>query len=467
MFKNNKIKKYISSVLTLALISASLMVGWVAFGDDLVAINQAYFPDDNWRAIVSSKDFDKNGDGYLSADERNKYSLDISGYVEDFFGEDGVIEDLTGVEHFTSVQRLYVGGIGLKTLDVSMLNNLTQLTCNGNNLTSLKIGSKPKLTMLNCRSNELQTLNIGGCYSLKTLYCDTNHLQSLNVTGNSELQTLICYDNDLTNLDVSSNSLLTTLYCSNNHLTELDLSYNTKLSEVTQNMIGGQTTSGTARFSGGTVNVPFSISKKSNVVATSLDTVEDNGSSDSSETRTVLGYSSIGNFFTKDVKNFKLDGHEGDTIEYEYSVGNTQCENMNVFVSVNRSFYQIDFYTNDTKTALISRQFINAGKSATAPTITSYPDDKLFGGWIGEYENVQADADVYIRWINEHIWRVSKFDNGEVTIHCDDCGDEYSYQFSEILNLTEENVDFVPVLDTVKDGIINAKDYAKFANQFR
>ncbi len=466
MIKNNKFKKYISSVLALAMITASLMVGWVAFGDDLIAINPTTFPDDNWRYIVSHE-YDKNGDGFLSADERNKYSLDVSGYVEEFFGEDGVIENLKGIEYFTNVQRLYVGQIGLKTLDVSMLSNLTQLTCQGNNLTSLRIGSKPNLTTLNCRANELTSLSIGGCYSLETLWCDTNKLQSLDVSGNSSLKNLTCYDNELTRLDVTSNSLLETLTCSKNHLTELDLSYNKKLTGITQNMIGDQTVTATARFSGSTINVPLSISRKANVVATSLDTIEDNGDGDTSETKTVLGYSSTGNFFTKDTKNFRLDGHKGDTIGYEYNVGNAEVENMTVFISVDRAFYQIDFYTNDTKTALISRQFVNAGKSATAPAITSAPEDKIFGGWVGEYENVQADADVYIRWINEHVWTVSKFDKGDITILCTDCNDEYSFHFNDVLNLTESDMYFVPVLDVVKDGVLNAKDYAKLSNQFK
>lgn len=468
MFKNNKIKKYISSILTLAIISASLMVGWVAFGDDLIPINPTYFPDENWRTVVKEA-YDRNGDGFLSTQERTRSYLSISGYLEDYCGEDATIESLVGVEHFIGVERLYVGYLGLKTLDVSSMKSLTQLTCQGNNLTSLRVGSNPNLTWINCGSNELTALNVSGCYSLETLECFANKLENLSVTANSKLQTLVCYQNELTKLDLSSNSLLTTLRCANNHLTELDLSYNPKLTGVTQGMIGNQVVNATARFAGTTINVPLSVNRN-NIVSTSLDTVEESGSGDTSETKKVLGYSATGNFYTKDVKNFDIDTHnlfDGDAIEYEYDVHNAQSESMNVFVDVDRTFYQVDFYTNESKTQLISRQIINEGKSAIAPTLTSTPEDKIFGGWIGNYENVTEDSDVYVRWINEHIWKVTKFDKGDITIHCDDCGDEYSVQFIDVLNLTEENVDFISVLDVVKDGVLNAKDYAKLYNQFK
>lgn len=465
MFKNSKIKKYISSILTIAIILASLTVGWVAFGDDLIPINPSVFPDENWRTIVK-KVYDKNGDGFLSAEERNTERMSISGYLEDYCGEDATIEDLTGIEYFTNVQRLYVGYLGLRTLDVSMLRNLTQLTCQGNSLTTLRVGSNPNLVWINCASNELTNINIAGCYSLNRLDCYANKLETLNVLSNSSLKELYCQQNELTRLDVTSNSLLEILYCAGNHLTELNLSYNAKLSDVTQGMIGDQTTTAVARYAGSTINIPLSINRN-NVVSTSLDTIEESGTGDTSETRTVLGYSATGNFFTKDVKNLKIDGHDGDAVEYEYNVNNAKSESMNVFVKVQRSFYQIDFYTNESKTELISRQIVNEGKSAIAPTIASFPEDKIFGGWIGNYENVTEDSDVYARWINEHIWRVSRFNHGDLTIHCDDCGDEYSFNFSEVLNLTEEDVYFVPVLDVVKDGILNAKDYAKLTNDFK
>lgn len=465
MFKNNKVKKYIASVLSLAIITASLMVGWVAFGDDLIAINATNFPDANWRAIVSGE-YDRNGDGYLSTAERDKTFMSLSGYLEDYFGEEGVIEDLTGINYFTNVERLYVGSLGLKTLDVSALKNLTQLTCQGNHLTTLKLGSLTKLNWLNCESNELTAINISGCYNLQRIYASTNKLERIDVSSNPELRVLSVYDNELERLDVSSNSLLEEIACSGNHLTTLDLSHNAKLGEVSQHMIGDQTTTGTARVSGKSILVPFSLDS-SRIVSTSLDTIVEGENGDSSETKKVSGYSSTGNFTTTDVANYKLDGREGDTIEYEYSVNNPNVENMNVYISVSRGFYQVRTYTNESLAECISTQFVNAGKNAIVPTITDYPEDKIFGGWSDSFENITEDKDIYIRWVNEHIWTITKFDDGDITIHCDDCGDDYSLTFNDVLNLTEEHVHFVPVLDVVKDGILNAKDYAKLYNQFK
>lgn len=461
---NNRIKKYISVLLTIAMTTASLMVGMVAYGEDLVAINDQYFPDANWRKIVSSA-YDKDHDGFLSESERDQSFMSISGYLERYCGENAVIEDLTGINYFANVERLYVGSLGLKSLDVSKLKNLKQLTCQGNKLKTLIIGSNPNLTFLNCTSNNLQALNILGCYKLERLLCSSNQLARIDLSGNPELTELSIYDNDLERLDVSSNSLLEEIYCSGNHLTTLDLSHNTKLGEVTQYMIGDQTVSASARVSGKTVAVPFSLDS-SKVASTSLDVLIEGEGGDTSENKVVSGYSSTGSFTTKDVKNFRLDGYDNDVIIYDYEVNNPNCENMNVVISVIRDFYQVNTYTNDSMTHLITTQFVNSGKNAVAPTITDYPEDKIFGGWSASFENITEDKDIYIRWINEHIWTVTRFDNGDVTIHCDDCGDEYSFTFNDVLNLTEEDEHFVPVLDAVKDGILNAKDYAKLHNQF-
>lgn len=467
---NNKVKKYISVLLTITVILASLLAGWVAYGDDLVAINPANFPDENWRTIVKGE-YDANKDGFLSTSERSKVFISLSGVAEDYFGEDtDCIEDLTGISFFSNLQRLYVGSLGLKTLDVSSLKNLTQLTCQGNHLTSLRLGSLTKLTKLNCESNELMSINLAGCYSLEELYISTNKLETISVSNNPELRILSIYDNELERLDVSSNSLLEDLACSGNHLTTLDLSHNAKLTEISQHSIGDQTTSATARVSGRSVVVPFSLDAN-RVASTSLDTIVEGDSGDSSENKKISGYSATGNFTTTDVNNYKINDREGkpidgDTIEYEYNVNNSNVENMNVYISVSRAFYQVRTYTNDSMTELITSQYVNAGKNAVVPTITDYPEDKIFGGWSDSFDNINEDKDIYIRWVNEHIWNITKFSKGDVTIHCDDCGDEYSFAFSDVLNKDSDDVHFVPVLDVVKDNIINAKDYAMLYRQF-
>lgn len=464
MFKKNTIKKHISTLLTLALIISSLAVGMIAFGDDLVAINETNFPDKNWRKIVSVI-YDKNGDGFLSSTERNKTFMSLSGYLESVCDEDEYIESLQGIEFFSNVQRLYVGSLGLKTLDVSSLTNLTQLTCQGNMLTSLRIGTKQSLTWINCASNELKSINVAGCPQLERLDCYANKLENLDVTANSRLSELYCQDNALKSLDLSSNSLLTTVYCSNNHLTELDLSENRMLSEVTQYMIGYQTVSAKAQLSGSSIVVPFKLNR-SQVASTSLDTVVE-GESENGESKVNLGYSTTGNFVTKDANELKLEGFDGDTIEYEYNVNNPAAENMSVFISVSRDFYQVRFYTDETMTELMRSQFVTAGANANAPEITDFPEGKIFGGWSKDITNVSSDIDTYIKWINNHIWTVTKANDGEITIHCYDCDAESTFMFTDVLNIVDEDMYYLAELDVVSDGVINAKDYAKLHNQLK
>lgn len=470
----NSIKKYISIILTTAIILASLTVGWVAFGDDLVAINSAYFPDDNWRTIVS-KHYDTNHDGYLSAAERNsKTYMSISGYLEDDCGEDAEIETLTGIELFPNLERLYAASLGLKSLDVSKLNKLSWLSCMGNKITSLLLGSNINLTNVNCSANELIALVSSGCPNLQVLDCSLNKLKSLNVSSNSNLVDLRCHQNELTTLNLSANTLLQSLSCSKNHIKELDLSNNLFLTEVKQNMIGDQWVEANAQIAGTKVLVPYSFKDRSKLVSTSLDTVADNGSNDSSESTKISGHNGTG-FLTDDVQKFdktikveqEIDGEiyfvdkQISAVEYEYNVNNPNCENMTVIVEVTRQFYQVQFFTDESMTEVISKQFVKAGDSAIAPEITEYPEAKIFGGWSDTFDNIISDKNIYIKWVNEHVWTITQIKNGDIHAHCTDCGMDYSFAFSDVLNAEEGTVSYIPALDAVEDGIINAKDYAK------
>ncbi|BFT65483.1 bacterial Ig-like domain-containing protein [Parvimonas parva] len=218
-----KMKRIMGFFLALVMFIGCLPLNTIethaAEGD--VAIDEAHFPNENFRNYVS-REFDINKDGKLSRDELDK--------VEEIkIANTSLVYSLKGIEYFKNLIKLIFYGNYLTELDVSKNINLTTLHCYGNRLTSLDVTKNTKLTELNCCCNNLKSLDVTKNTKLTELYCSDNNLKSLDVTKNTKLATLYCNNNNLKSLDVSKNKNLTVLHCEYNKLTSLDLSKNTNL----------------------------------------------------------------------------------------------------------------------------------------------------------------------------------------------------------------------------------------------
>lgn len=188
-----------------------------------VAVNEANFPDANFRDYVS-KQLDTDGDGSLSGDEINavvKIDVDEKG-----------ISSLEGLGYFTSLNTLVCRGNQLTNLDISQNTKLTLLYCDCNQLTNLDVRKNLELTDLSCAENSLTSLDISKNTKLTSLECSANQLKSLDVSKNVELARLICAYQYLTNLDVTKNTKLQKLSFPGNQLTSLDVSNNTELDSL-------------------------------------------------------------------------------------------------------------------------------------------------------------------------------------------------------------------------------------------
>lgn len=160
------------------------------------------------------------------------------------------IVDLTGIEGFTDLQKLYCQFNDLSSIDVSKNLNLKTLYCYDNLLTDLNVSNNILLNRLFCYNNQLTNINVSTNTALKLFYCYNNllssidlssltnmtilrgyknNLTSLDVSANIALVELSVYSNTLTSLDVSNNPALITLYCFKNSITNLDITTNNKL----------------------------------------------------------------------------------------------------------------------------------------------------------------------------------------------------------------------------------------------
>lgn len=183
-------------------------------------------PDANFKAyLVGNTAINTNADTEIQVSEAAGFTgtIDCNGLS---------ISDLTGIEAFTALNRLYCHNNQLTSLDISSNVVLDELWCYSNQLTSLTISNVPALTELRCHTNQLTSLDVSNNINLTRIWCYTNNLATLNLSANTALIDLRCYTNQLTNLDVSTNTALTTLVCSNNQLMSLDVSTNTALTDL-------------------------------------------------------------------------------------------------------------------------------------------------------------------------------------------------------------------------------------------
>ena len=196
-----------------------------------VEINSTNFQDTDFQNYV--KQYDKDGNGSLSLEERNKVTT-----IE--LPDDSYCPTMKGIEYFPELVTLKCSNTHMRSLDVSKNLKLETLWCYWNNLEQLDVSKNKALKELQCGYNYLTTLNVSQNEALELLSTNDmrSKLNSLDVSYNKALKHLECMKNGLTSLDVSSNEALERLVCDRNPLTELDVSKNAKLTSLDCNRCG-------------------------------------------------------------------------------------------------------------------------------------------------------------------------------------------------------------------------------------
>ena len=214
-------KKFLSALLLCCMVLTLLPTAALAAGD--VAIDYTNFPDSGFRGYVKEK-FDKDNDGSLSADEIAK--------VTNISVAKDSLRSLEGIEHFTALETLFVGG-PITALDLSKNTELTFIDFSHTKLTTLDTSHNTKLRTLSCNETpSLTSLNVSGNTELRFLYCKQNALTDLDLTNNLKLEKLECGGNEFTTLDLSKNTSLKYFGFVNSKLSSLDLTNNTNLEEL-------------------------------------------------------------------------------------------------------------------------------------------------------------------------------------------------------------------------------------------
>lgn len=200
-----------------------------------VPITANTFPDANFRAIIQSSTYDKNGDKYLSADEISK--------IINLHCENSNIYSIKGVEYLTALEGLWCLNNNISSMDLSNNKNLVGVWCSKNDFTSLDFSGCPKLEWIYCFNCNLSSLNVSGNPELAYIECNGNpNLKSLDFSKNSNLENIFASECGLTSINVSNCKNLCELAVFSNNLSYLDVSSNTKLKRLdvwdNQNLAG-------------------------------------------------------------------------------------------------------------------------------------------------------------------------------------------------------------------------------------
>ena len=184
-------------------------------------------PDPNFEQALIDLNIDS--DGILN---QSVATADISG-VTSLAVNNKNINDLTGIQDFTSLIELICYSNKLSSLDLSNNIALERLTCGWNyQLNSLDLSNNTALNYLRCNNLDLTSLNLSNNPLLEELSCGQNELTSLDLSINTALKKLYVDNNLLTDINVSNLTALTTLSCTyNDLLTTLDLSNNIALTK--------------------------------------------------------------------------------------------------------------------------------------------------------------------------------------------------------------------------------------------
>ena len=223
--QKGRIKRFVAGCMAMMLAAGSGVVPFgnrnkkvEAAGIQPVKINATNFPDANFRAVISGRDYDRDGNGTLDA---NEIGLTLNIYCEGMN-----IKSLKGVEYFVDLQGLWCKDNQISSLDISKNTDLRGLWCSGNNLTTIDMSHNPELTWVYCYDCNISKLDVSKNPKMAYIECNTNPIKSLDVTHNPELEHLTCGSCELTSLDVSKNPKLSHLDAFSNKLKKLDVTHN-------------------------------------------------------------------------------------------------------------------------------------------------------------------------------------------------------------------------------------------------
>ena len=230
MKQSKKMRKLMAECIAAGLAGALCLFGPGAASQSVygagqpVKINAANFPDPVFRQILSTADYDRDGNGTLDVEE--------IGLTINIHCEGTGVKSLKGVEYFTDLQGLWCKDNQIASLDVSKNKDLRGLWCSGNPLTELDLTANAELLWVYCYDCKLKALDVTKNPKMAFIECNTNPITELDLSNNPQLEHLTCGTCKLKELDLSHNPKLAHVDAFSNKLKKLDVSHNPKMKRL-------------------------------------------------------------------------------------------------------------------------------------------------------------------------------------------------------------------------------------------
>lgn len=182
-------------------------------------------PDPNFKqALIDHVPvIDTNGDGEISVQEAQAFD----GYMD---VHDKAIQDLTGLEAFVNITRLFAEDNQISdTVDFSANTALERISCSGNRIEAVNLTQNVALKRFGITDNQLSVIDLSANVNLERLWVYYNQLTKLDISNNTKLEHVVADNNKLKAIDVSQNVNLLSLGVQFNEIKSIDISNNDKL----------------------------------------------------------------------------------------------------------------------------------------------------------------------------------------------------------------------------------------------
>ncbi len=165
---------------------------------DGIPVDEAHFPDEAFRKWIRSQPMGKDE---ILTDQELKDTTNIYMKYTD-------VQDLSGIEYFSSLTRLVCQNSYLESLDLSGNPDLVLVDVSSNCLTDIDLSAQSRLEELNVFDNKLTELDLSALQKLTLVNAGWNQLETIDLSHNSALQAAALNDNFLTSITLPSNGMV-------------------------------------------------------------------------------------------------------------------------------------------------------------------------------------------------------------------------------------------------------------------
>lgn len=155
-----------------------------------------------------------------------KSGAELSTELTELDCSDYVLYSATGIEQLPLLTSLILLGNNLYTdiMDISELQELTELDLSSSRLLSLDLSAQTKLTSLSLSNNDLSSVDLRNQTQLIQLQIPNNRLTDIILPNPSQIENLDLSNNNLSSIDLSEQVNLTTLDLGGNEISSIELS---------------------------------------------------------------------------------------------------------------------------------------------------------------------------------------------------------------------------------------------------